>query len=300
MRQTLQERQTRSAADDAWVEDFPPQDLAVGGVNPLSGPGLDLEPLAEDVVPLQSEQTGQAPSSDQSQEKPSWPKITIGELSLSIRATNALHYGGFRTVADLAEKQQDDLLNVRNFGQKSLDELITGLEKKGIPFPVPVIAQPDCQQKQAATNNQDSTTSLSSVTTALQDLGIPQPVLGPLLRSGMKTLEDLAGKTESDLSAIRNLGPIGIQRLRRALATIGLGLPFQLTDLDLPTSQHSESHQDFRPAGDSRKQCRETVIALIGNTAAKCLAGDPDNPEVRWSGFSGQAPSLTSEAGYRP
>ena len=279
VRATLQERQTRSASEDAWVEDLPPQDVVPGGAEPLHDPGLDLEPLAEDVVPLQGEQTAEAPSSDESQEQPSWPKISIGDLSLSTRASNALHYGGVRTVADLAEKQPDDLLNIRNFGQKSLDELIVGLEKQGIPFPVPANPQPEQRENQLATSNLNDKPRLPSATTALRDLGIPQPVLGPLLRSGMKRLEDLAGKSDSDLSEIRNLGPIGIERLRQALADIGLELPFHLGDLDLPTPHLGETHHEIRPTEDDRKQRRDHSIALVSDVAEKYLTGNPGNPE---------------------
>ncbi|MDI9407538.1 MAG: DNA-directed RNA polymerase subunit alpha C-terminal domain-containing protein, partial [Chitinophagaceae bacterium] len=279
VRATLQERQAQSASEDAWAEDFPPQDVVPGRAEPLRDPVLDLEPLAEDVVPRHSEQIVEVPPPNESQLNPGCLRLPIEDLSLSARSSNALHYGGFRTVADLAEKQPDDLLNIRNFGQKSLDELIAGLEKQGIPFPVPASPQPERRDNHVATSNQNDKPRLPSSTTALRDLGIPQPVLGPLLRSGMNTLEDLAGKSDSDLAEIRNLGPIGIERLRQALASIGLELPFHLGGLELSTPQLSETHQEVRPTENDRKQRREHVIALVSDVAEKCLTGNTGNPE---------------------
>ena len=73
---------------------------------------------------------------------PSWLEASIDSLSLSIRANNALHYGGYRLVRDLCGKQAEDLLSIRNFGSKSLEELQERLSHQGIPFPVPSITAP--------------------------------------------------------------------------------------------------------------------------------------------------------------
>ena len=47
----------------------------------------------------------------------------IEELSLSVRAYNCLKRSGLMTVGQVLEKSEDELLTLRNFGQKSYDEL---------------------------------------------------------------------------------------------------------------------------------------------------------------------------------
>ena len=67
----------------------------------------------------------------------------LSDLSLSIRVINSLRRSNILTVGDLAGKSSDDLLNLINFGQKSLDELVASLEQHGISFPVPAVLPND-------------------------------------------------------------------------------------------------------------------------------------------------------------
>ena len=55
----------------------------------------------------------------------------IEDLDLSVRAYNCLKRSGITKIGQLLEMSEDDLLAVRNFGQKSLDELNVRLEALG-------------------------------------------------------------------------------------------------------------------------------------------------------------------------
>ena len=55
----------------------------------------------------------------------------IEELNLSVRAYNCLKRSGLMTVGQVLEKSEDELLTLRNFGQKSYDELKTRLIERG-------------------------------------------------------------------------------------------------------------------------------------------------------------------------
>lgn len=55
----------------------------------------------------------------------------IEELDLSVRAYNCLKRSGITKIGQLLEMSEDDLLAVRNFGQKSLDELKQRLQVLG-------------------------------------------------------------------------------------------------------------------------------------------------------------------------
>jgi DNA-directed RNA polymerase subunit alpha len=58
----------------------------------------------------------------------------IEELDLSVRAYNCLKRAGITQVGEVLEKLrkgEDEILAIRNFGQKSLDELIAKLTQKG-------------------------------------------------------------------------------------------------------------------------------------------------------------------------
>jgi DNA-directed RNA polymerase subunit alpha len=56
--------------------------------------------------------------------------IMIEELELSVRAFNCLKRANIHTLPDLLKYSQEDLLEFKNFGQKSADEVCVNLEKK--------------------------------------------------------------------------------------------------------------------------------------------------------------------------
>ncbi len=49
--------------------------------------------------------------------------MTIEELDLSVRAFNCLKRAGINTVAELVQRNQEDMMKVRNLGKKSLEEV---------------------------------------------------------------------------------------------------------------------------------------------------------------------------------
>ena len=58
--------------------------------------------------------------------------MTIEDLDLSVRSFNCLKRANINTVADLAEKTEDDMMKVRNLGRKSLEEVKKKLEELGL------------------------------------------------------------------------------------------------------------------------------------------------------------------------
>ncbi len=62
--------------------------------------------------------------------------IPIEELQLSVRAYNCLKRAQVNTVSDLLDYSQEDLLEIKNFGQKSAEEVIEALQQRlGITLP---------------------------------------------------------------------------------------------------------------------------------------------------------------------
>src|SRR5207237_6748251 len=59
-------------------------------------------------------------------------EMPIEDLNLSVRAYNCLKRAGITKVGQILEMSEDDLLGVRNFGRKSLDELRERLAAHGL------------------------------------------------------------------------------------------------------------------------------------------------------------------------
>ncbi len=59
-------------------------------------------------------------------------EMTIEELDLSVRAYNCLKRAGINSVAELVQKNQEDMMKVRNLGRKSLEEVEQKLNALGL------------------------------------------------------------------------------------------------------------------------------------------------------------------------
>lgn len=93
-------------------------DILVGLFNPLRE--IDFAPIGDDIEP-DEDPTNQIP---------------IEELQLSVRAYNCLKRAQINSVADLLDYTQEDLLEIKNFGAKSAEEVIQALQDRlGITLP---------------------------------------------------------------------------------------------------------------------------------------------------------------------
>ena len=59
-------------------------------------------------------------------------EMTIEELELSVRAYNCLKRAGINSVAELVQRNQEDMMKVRNLGRKSLEEVEQKLHELGL------------------------------------------------------------------------------------------------------------------------------------------------------------------------
>ncbi len=58
----------------------------------------------------------------------------VDELDLSVRSHNCLKAASIKTIGDLVRREEDEMLKFRNFGRKSLQELVEVLEERGLHF----------------------------------------------------------------------------------------------------------------------------------------------------------------------
>jgi len=58
--------------------------------------------------------------------------MSLAELRLSVRASNCLEGENINTVRDLVQRNEDQLLEVRNFGETTLTEVRDRLKELGL------------------------------------------------------------------------------------------------------------------------------------------------------------------------
>ena len=69
---------------------------------------------------------------EEAQQVPEQQDIPLEQLGLSSRTFNALRRGGITTTSALLEKSKDELLGLKNFGEKSWNEVQEHLVKMGL------------------------------------------------------------------------------------------------------------------------------------------------------------------------
>ena len=83
------------------------------------------------LVPVE-EQAGAATGDQVDQELERKLNMSLAELDLSVRATNCLESEGITSVRDLVIRTDEELLEVRNFGETTLKEVKAKLSERGL------------------------------------------------------------------------------------------------------------------------------------------------------------------------
>src|SRR5215211_7779515 len=107
-----------------------------GSISPgeaLASAGATLRSLADLVASMSDEPQGLelGEVADAGASSPDL-ELPIEDLDLSERPSNCLKRAQINTIGELLTKTEDDLLNITNFGQKSLDEVKQKLDERGL------------------------------------------------------------------------------------------------------------------------------------------------------------------------
>lgn len=76
--------------------------------------------------------TGVLPTEDESIEMNTYLARSVNELELSVRAANCLKNAKIKTIGDLVQKTEGEMLRTKNFGKKSLNEIKEMLVDMGL------------------------------------------------------------------------------------------------------------------------------------------------------------------------
>jgi len=128
--------------EDIRLDGSSPKDRLVldiwtnGSIHPREALSEASDIIANLFLPLKDLNELETAHNDYQDEVNPESQIPIEELQLSVRAYNCLKRAQINTVADLLEYSQEDLLEIKNFGLKSAEEVIEALQKRlGITLP---------------------------------------------------------------------------------------------------------------------------------------------------------------------
>jgi superfamily II DNA or RNA helicase len=209
------------------------------------------------------------------------PNQAVEELELTAKTYNSLKRGNIHTVLDLAGKSEENLLNIKNFGSKSVSEVRDALERLGLalPFAASAIAGHHHLGEQA-----ESDVPLSSTARIgeVKDFGLSGRTVNCLYRGRVFSIAELINCTEADLLSFPNLGPSALEEVRAALAARGLALA--LPPPPAAAGDASKSSISKMQIEEPWEQLRQRAIDQHGSTflsqdqLTELCRSTPDNP----------------------
>ena len=114
---------------DVWTD---------GSLTPTEAVSLGAKILTEHLAMFvdltETAQNAQVMVEKEETHKEKMLEMTIEELDLSVRSYNCLKRAGINTVKELTDRTVSDMMNVRNLGQKSLEEIKLKLNGVGVSF----------------------------------------------------------------------------------------------------------------------------------------------------------------------
>lgn len=153
-------------------------------------------------------------------------RLPVTDFELSVRSRNCLAKMGVRSLGDLVQKTEAELLSYKNFGETSLQEIKDVLAQKGLRLGM--------SREEIASEAAEARSILEGIGSDADRRKILQKPLTELelsVRSrhcmnvlGLKTVADLCSKSEAELMTIKNFGQTSLNEVKQKLAELGLSL----------------------------------------------------------------------------
>jgi DNA-directed RNA polymerase subunit alpha len=149
----------------------------------------------------------------------------ISDFELSVRSRNCLKKMNIRTLGDLLNISEVELLSYKNFGETSLREIKSILESKSLHLGMGLeesqaVSTEAAEYSEAATDEAPEEILNKSV----DELQLSVRARKCLQKLNMHTLRDLTLKTEAELLGCKNFGVTSLNEIKKAVSNLGLSL----------------------------------------------------------------------------
>ncbi|MBL8724168.1 MAG: tetratricopeptide repeat protein [Planctomycetes bacterium] len=156
-------------------------------------------------------------------------RTPINDFELSVRSRNCLAKMNIKSLGDLVKKTEAELLSYKNFGETSLGEIKEILKNKGLRLGMttdelmskdlgeadePLVETEDLPDPESPDPSKRPISEL--------DLSVRSRRIVDLLK--IRTIGDLANKTEAELLACPNFGQTSLNEIKTKLDEFGLSL----------------------------------------------------------------------------
>ena len=206
------------------------------------------EPAPEDSATEQSAKRGNVPLED---------------LELSIRSYNCLKRADINTLLDLAGKTEEDLIEIKNFGIKSAEEVRQAIERRGLLLPFyreDVLGTDVSAEKKAIQPSKSKEPDENE----LNKLDLPRRALNGLYRNKIYSVSDLLKNSEADLLAFLSLGPSAIGEIKAALQRKGLSLADDSAKWEIESAAILDKQEEAQELEEAWQQLKQQAGRQIG------------------------------------
>lgn len=145
----------------------------------------------------------------------------ISDFELSVRSRNCLRKMNIRTLGDLLNITEAELLSYKNFGETSLREIKAILETKGLRLGMAL------EDKNLGTGDLASASSPEDqglLNKLVDDLQLSVRARKCLQKLNLHTVGELTRTTEAELLGCKNFGVTSLNEIKKALSGLGLSL----------------------------------------------------------------------------
>jgi DNA-directed RNA polymerase subunit alpha len=147
----------------------------------------------------------------------------ISDFELSVRSRNCLKKMKIRTLGDLLNITEAELLSYKNFGETSLKEVKAILESKnlylGMALDEKSFAKPEIEEDPIVPEQDQGL-----LNKPIDDLQLSVRARKCLQKLNLHTISDLTSKTDAELLGCKNFGVTSLNEIKKALGDLELNL----------------------------------------------------------------------------
>ncbi len=146
----------------------------------------------------------------------------ISDFELSVRSRNCLRKMNIRTIGDLLNITEAELLSYKNFGETSLREIKAILDQKNLHLGM---ALEDKQfQADVPASSVENPENQGLMNKPVDDLQLSVRSRKCLQKLNLRTIGELTRTTDAELLGCKNFGVTSLNEIKRLLANMGLSL----------------------------------------------------------------------------
>ena len=145
--------------------------------------------------------------------------IPISDFELSVRSKNCLERMNIKTLADLTQVSELELLSYKNFGETSLTEITNILNQKGLR-----LGQAVDEMKHNDIFIDDPGVNEDNLSTPISEMDISKHCKKVVEKMGIQTIGELVSKTETELLEQKGFKQADIDEIKDQFDKLGLEL----------------------------------------------------------------------------